>query len=139
MDSGPKAFCTIASLSGRSGRAVASLAYDRPMGRSADLFDWRVTRLLIATGVFAMATEILGIVQGPSSNFIAQGPSSNFAWLVIVVGFVLVVASTGELSDGVVAGRSRSILRSRVNPYTSRIACLPITPRVPRGVSPPRK
>jgi hypothetical protein len=100
------------------------------MGRSADLFDWRVTRLLIATGVFAMATGILGI---------AQGSSSNFALFVIVVGFVLVVASTGELSDGVVAGRSRSVLRSRVNPFTSRIACLPITPRMPRGVSPPRK
>jgi hypothetical protein len=130
MDGRPKTFGTGASLGGRSRRAVASLAYDRPMGRSAGLFDWRVTRLLIATGAFAMATGILGI---------AQGPSSNFAWLAIVVGFVLVVASTGELSDGVVAGRSRSNLRSRVNPFTSRIACLPITPRMPRGVSPPRK
>lgn len=100
------------------------------MRRSAGLFGWRVTRLLIATGVFAMATGFVGI---------AQGPSSNFAWLAIVVGFVLVVASTGEFSDGPVAGRSRSILPSRVNPFTSRIACLPITPRVPRGVSPPRK
>src|SRR5664280_2976947 len=111
MDGRPKTFGTGASLGGRSRRAVASLAYDRPMGRSADLCDWRVTRLLNATGVFAMATGILGIAQGPSSNFIAQGPSSNFAWLVIVVGFVLVVASTGEISDGVVAGRSWSTLR----------------------------
>src|SRR5664280_2482287 len=119
----PKTFGTGASLGGRSRREVASLAYYRPMGRSAGLFDWRVTRLLIATGAFAMATGILGI---------AQGPSSNFAWLAVVVGFVLVVASTGELSDGVVAGRSRSILRRRVNPFTSRIACLQITPRMPR-------
>ena len=118
------------SAGGHVAQSVASLAYDRPMGRSAGLFDWRVTRLLIATGAFVTATGILGI---------AQGPSSNFAWLVVVVGFVLVVASTGELSDGVVAGRSRSILRGRVNPFTSRIACLPITPRMPRGVSPPRK
>ena len=130
MDGRPKTFGTGASLGGRSGRAVASLAYNRPMGRSAGLLDWRVTRLLIATGAFAMATGILEI---------AQGPSSNFAWLAIVVGFVLVVASTGELSDGVVAGPSRSVLRSRVNLFTSRIACLPITPRMPRGVSPPRK
>jgi hypothetical protein len=129
MDGGPKTFGTGASLGGRSRRAVAILAYIGPMGRSAGLFDWRVTRLLTATGAFAMATGILGI---------AQGPSSNFALLAIVVGFVLVVASTGELSDGVVAGRSRSIPRSRVNPFTSRIACLPITPRMPRGVSPPR-
>jgi hypothetical protein len=130
MDGGPRTFGTGASLGGRSRRAVASLAYNRPMGRSAGLLDWRVTRLLIATGAFAMATGILEI---------AQGPSSNFAWLAIVVGFVLVVASTGELSDGVVAGPSRSVLRSRVNLFTSRIACLPITPRMPRGVSPPRK
>jgi len=100
------------------------------MRRSAGLFGWRVTRLLIATGAIAMATGILGV---------EQGPSPNFAWLAIVVGFVLVVASTGEFSDGPVAGRSRSILPSRVNPFTSRIACLPITPRMPRGVSPPRK
>jgi len=130
MNGGSETFGTGASLGGRTGRGVASLAYYRPMGRSAGLFDWRVTRLLIATGVFAMATGIIGI---------SQGPSSNFAWLVIVVGFVLVLASTCELSDGLVAGRSRSILRSRVNPFTSRIACLPITPRMPRGVSPPRK
>src|SRR5450631_469796 len=130
MDGRPKTFGTGASLGGRSGRAVAGLAYHRPMGRSAGLFGWRVTRLLMATGAIAMATGTLGI---------APGPSSNFAWLAVVVGFVLVVASTCELSDGVVAGRSRSILRSQVNPFTSRIACLPITPRTPRGVSPPRK
>ena len=130
MDGRPMTVGAGAWPGGRSCRAFASLAYDRAMGRSVGLFDWRVTRLFIATGVFAMATGILGI---------AQGPSSNVAWLVIVLGFVLVVASTGELSDGVVPARSRSIRRSRVNSFTSRIACLPITPRMPRGVSPPRK
>jgi len=100
------------------------------MRRAAGLFDRRVTRLLVATGGFAVATGFLGLVQGPSANF---------AWLLIVVGLALVAVSAAGLSESDAAGRIWSVSSFRVRPSASRIADLPITPRVPRGVSPPRR
>ena len=99
------------------------------MERSAGLSDWRVTRLLLAAGAFATATGLVALLQGPSANV---------AWLLLVVGFALVVASTGGLAHDDAAGRIRSDLGARVRPSASTIACLPITLRTPRGVSPPR-
>jgi len=99
------------------------------MERRAALFIWRVTRLLLAAGGFAVATGTLGLLQGASSNS---------AWLLIVLGIALVVVSKSGRPVDEAVGRDWLVLSVRVRPFTSGFAILPITPLTPRGVSPPR-
>lgn len=107
----------------------AGPTYSKHMERRAALLMWRVTRLLLATGGFAVATGILGILQGASSHS---------AWLLIVLGIALVVVSTSGRPVDEAVGRDWSVLSARVRPFASGFAILPITPLTPRGVSPPR-
>lgn len=111
-------------------RRSKSAYYSAEMERGAELLEWRLTRPLLAAGAVASATGAFGL---------GQGPSTNFALLLVAVGIALVVVSTSRFAVEVATAQIWSVSSVRVRASASPVACLPFTPRTPRGISPPQE
>jgi hypothetical protein len=79
--------------------------YPDQMRRNGGLFDWKVTRMSFAMGIWGVATGILEVVQGSFSSYF---------WLL--AGLALVALSTRGPWDSEASGRNRPVLGFRVRP-----------------------
>ena len=70
------------------------------MAKNRELFNWRITRLLFALGVMALASGVLRLVTNPGWGYVVLG----------AVGVALLVLATRGAWDSEASGRNRSVL-----------------------------